>query len=99
MCGVINLIPAREVLPGSEELKTNARQCRRVDNLCQITGLFFFKDLFIYLFMAVLHLCCCEQPFSGCREEVYSLVSVRGLLFAVASLWGAQALGHVGFSK
>ena len=36
--------------------------------------------------MAVLGLRCCEQAFSGCREEVDSLVSVRGLLFAVASL-------------
>ena len=87
MCGVINPIPPRDVLPGSEELKKNTCQCRRADNLCQITV--FLKKyiyLFIYLFMAVLGLRCCEQAFSGCREEVDSLVSGRGLLFAVASL-------------
>ena len=36
----------------------------------------FYK--FIYLFLAVLGLCCCTQAFSSCGEQ--------GLLTAVASL-------------
>ena len=47
---------------------------------------FFWYLLFIYLFMAVLGLCCCVQAFSGCGERGLLFIAVHGLLIAVASL-------------
>ena len=58
--------------------------------------LFFFFYKFIYLFilfLAVLGLCCCARAFSSCGEWGLLFVAVRGLLIAVASRRGAQALG------
>ena len=48
----------------------------------------FFKKFiyFIYLFLAVLGLCCCAQAFSSCGEWGLLFVAVYGLLIAVASL-------------
>ena len=43
-------------------------------------------NLFIYLFLAVLGLCCCAQAFSSCGEQGLLFVVVHGLLIAVASL-------------
>ena len=56
---------------------------------------FFFFQNFIYLFLAVLGLCCCVD--FSCREGGYSLVAVCGFLTAVVSLaerrpQGVQAL-------
>ena len=56
--------------------------------------------LFIYLFLAVLGLCCCTRAFSGCGERGLlfrlvrglSLVVVRRLPTAVASLVVAHGL-------
>ena len=48
--------------------------------------------LFIYLFLAVLGLCCCVRAFSSCSEWGLLFVAVRGLLIAVACC-GAQDLG------
>ena len=45
---------------------------------------FCFKDLFVYL--AVLGLCCCMQAVSTCRERGLLCVVVCGLLIVVASL-------------
>ena len=42
--------------------------------------------VFIYLFMAVLGLCCCTRAFSSCGERGLLFVAVHGLLIAVASL-------------
>ena len=39
----------------------------------------------IYLFLAVLGLCCCVWAFSSCGERGLPFVVVRGLLIAVAS--------------
>ena len=54
------------------------------------TVFFFFKKifiyLFIYLFLAVLGLCCCARDFSSCGERGLLFVAVCGLLIAVASL-------------
>ena len=50
----------------------------------------FFK---IYLFLAVLGLCCCAQGFSSCRERGLLFIVVRRLLIAVASCCGARVLG------
>ena len=54
----------------------------------------FFKILFIYLFFAVLGLCCYAWAFSSCSVRGLFFVAVRGLLIAMASLCcGARALG------
>ena len=45
-----------------------------------------FIYLFIFLFLAVLGLRCCERAFSSCGEPGLLFVVVCGLLIAVASL-------------
>ena len=40
----------------------------------------------MYLFLAVLGLCCCTQAFFSCGERGLLFLSVCGLLIAVASL-------------
>ena len=55
----------------------------------------FLINLFIYLFLAVLGLCCCAQAFSSCGERGLLFVVVRGLLIAVASRCGAWAQASV----
>ena len=57
-----------------------------------------FKD-FIYLFLAVLDLCCCVGYSLVAASGDCSLVVVHVLLIAVASCWGAQAVGCTGFSN
>ena len=54
--------------------------------MCQNFLSFFKINLFIYLFLAVLGLCCCVQAFSSCSERGLLFVAVRRLLIAVASL-------------
>ena len=52
--------------------------------------------LFICLFiliLAALGLRCCAWAFSSCSKRGLLFVAVRGLLTAVASRYGAQALG------
>ena len=46
----------------------------------------FLKNYFIYLFLAVLGLCCCAWAFSSWCEQGLLFVAVRGLLIAVAFL-------------
>ena len=54
----------------------------------------FFKNKFIYLFLAALGLCCCTWAFSSCGERGLLFLVVRGLLIVVASLcFGARSLG------
>ena len=48
--------------------------------------LFFFKFLFIYLFMAVLGLCFCARAFSSCGKRGPLFIAVRGPLTIAASL-------------
>ena len=45
----------------------------------------FFKNKFIYLFMATLGLCCCAQASSSCGERGLLFFAVHGLLIAVSS--------------
>ena len=52
----------------------------------------FKKILFIYLFLAVLGLCCCTWAFSSCGERGLLFVTVCGLLIAVASLVAEHGL-------
>ena len=61
--------------------------------------MFFFKNKFIYLFLAVLGLCCCVQAFSSCGERGLLFVVVLGLLIAVASLVVSMGSRRVGFSS
>ena len=46
----------------------------------------FFKNKFIYLFLAALGLHCCAWAFSSCGEWGLLFVAVHGLLIVVASL-------------
>ena len=48
---------------------------------------------FLYLFVAKLDLPCCLWAFSSCSEQWLLSVAMHGLLIAVASRCGAQALG------
>ena len=49
-------------------------------------------NLFIYLLLAVLGLCCWARPFSSCGEWGLLFVAVRRLLIAVASLIAEHGL-------
>ena len=53
---------------------------------------FFLINLFIYLFLAELGLCCCARAFSSCVERGLLFVVVHGLLIAVASLVAEHGL-------
>ena len=53
----------------------------------------FFKIYLFYLFLAALGLCCCVQAFSSCGERGLLFIAVCGLLIAVASRCGAEAVG------
>ena len=46
----------------------------------------FLINLFTYLFLAVLGLCCCTQALSSFSKWGLLFVAVHGLLIAVASL-------------
>ena len=52
-----------------------------------------FLNVFIYLFLTALGLCCCTWAFSSCGEQGLLFIVVLGLLVAVASHCGAWALG------
>ena len=47
--------------------------------------IFYLKKI-IYLFLAVLGLCCCVRAFSSCSKPGILFVAVHGLLIVVASL-------------
>ena len=50
-----------------------------------VSGLCFFLNLFIYLFLAVLGLCFCARAFSSCSERGPLFIAVRGPLTVAAS--------------
>ena len=52
----------------------------------------FFKNLFIYLFMAVLGLRFCARAFSSCGERGSLFIAVRGPLTIAASLVAEHGL-------
>ena len=53
----------------------------------EVSGCFFLIFIyFIYLFLAVLGLCCCAQAFSSCDDRGLLFIVVHGLLIAVASV-------------
>ena len=54
---------------------------------------FFNKFIyFIYLFLAVLGLCCCMRAFSSCGDQGLLFVAVRGFLIVVAALVAEHGL-------
>ena len=66
---------------------------------CKVTSVMIFTRvylslnlLFVYLFLAVLGLCCSTGFSLAVVSGVYSLVAARGLLVAVASLAVEQVL-------
>ena len=52
----------------------------------------FFKNLFIYLFLAVFGLRCYMQAFRSCGEHGLLFIVVLGLLIVVASLVAEHSL-------
>ena len=54
----------------------------------------FYLLKFIYLFLAVLGLCCCARAFSSCAEWGLLFLVVHGLL-----LLHSTGSRHVGFSS
>ena len=53
----------------------------------------FFKKVSVYLFLALLGLCCSAGAFSSCGEWGLLFVVVLGLLIAVASLLPKRGFG------
>ena len=48
-----------------------------------------FKEyifIYVFIYLAMLGICCCRQAFSSCSEWVLLFVGVRGLLIVLASL-------------
>ena len=52
----------------------------------------FFKNLFIYVFLAALGLQCCAPAFSSHSKQGLLFIAVRGLLTEVASLVAEHGL-------
>ena len=57
-----------------------------------IFSFFFLINLFIYLFLVALGLCCCARAFSSCGEQGLLFIAVRRLLTVVASLVAERGL-------
>ena len=49
-------------------------------------------NLFIYLFLAALGLCCCARALCSCGKQGLLFVAVQGLLIAVAPLVAEHGL-------
>ena len=60
--------------------------------LVQGAQFFFFLTYSIYLFLAVLGLCCCARAASSCGERGLLFVVVHRLLIAVASFVAEHGL-------
>ena len=58
-----------------------------ISGLCVLKWLLkkFFFNLFMYLFLAALCLCCFAQGFSSCGEQGLPFMAVHRLLVAVTS--------------
>ena len=59
----------------------------------------FFFFIFIYLFLAALHLRCCKQAFSSCGERGYSLLRCVGFSLQWLLLLRRMGSRHAGFSS
>ena len=60
---------------------------------------FFLINVFIYLFLAALGLCCCTWASSSCGERGLLFVVVHRLLIAVALFLQSTGSRHMGLSS
>ena len=88
--GLINHSPERQLSFGAKVCSLETHCWVKAQLHSSLAGRLwendFFKNRFIYLFLAAFGLCCCAQAFSSCSERGLLFVAVRGLLIAVASL-------------
>ena len=64
-----------------------------VSLVLNINYYYFLKFIYlIYLFLAVLGICCCARAFSSCGEWGLLFTAVRGLLIVVALLAAEHGL-------
>ena len=63
------------------------------------SNLFLKINLFTYLFLAALGLCCCARAFSSCGEQGLLFIVARGLLIAAACLVAEHGLQARGLSS
>ena len=66
-------------------LKPSPLQSGEQTRVSIVTNIFFYKVIYLFLFLAVLGLRCYAQAFSSCGEQGLLFVTVHGLLLAVAS--------------
>ena len=69
-----------------KELRSPVALSRGTISQSQKENFFFFINLFIYLFLAVLGLRFCASAFSSCGKRGPLFIAVRGPLTIVASL-------------
>ena len=73
---------------------------RNTLNACAIIQCFFFKkNIFSYLFLAALGLCCCSRAFSSRGEWGLLFIMIHMLLIAVTSLLQSRDSRRTGFSS
>ena len=77
----------------------NSLQVRSTLDFQHRMSYLFVFNKFIYLFLAVLGLCCCMRAFSRCSEQGLLFLMVCGLLIAVASLVAEQGLQVCGLQQ
>ena len=63
-----------------------------VPRCTEVLKFFLIYLFYLFLFLAVLGLCCCAQAFSSCGERGLLFVVVHRLLTAVASLVAEHGL-------
>ena len=90
-------LPPSVERPGTHGvLRQKTPACLLMEKSCRIIFFFFFPlnlfIYFIYLFLAVLGLCCCTRAFSSCGELGLLFVAVHGLLTGMASLVAEHGL-------
>ena len=73
-------------------LKPSPLQSGEQTRVSIVTNIFFYKVIYLFLFLAVLGLRCYAQAFSSWDEQGLLFVVVRGLLIAVASLVAEHGL-------
>ena len=67
-----------------------------MDQTQQVLFCSFLKKILLYLFLAVLGLCCYALAFSSCSEWGLLFAAIQGLLIALASLVIEHGLLSVG---
>ena len=72
--------------------RNHFRNKNRIIGIKKRQRLYIYINLFIYLFLAALSICCCVRAFSSCGERGLLFVAVHRLLIAVASLVAEHGL-------